>query len=303
MDNKVVIIGCGNVGMSYAYALLNQRSYVNKLYLIDLDENRVEGEVMDLNHCLAYAPSKISINVGHYEDCKDAKIVMIAAGANQKPGETRTDLIYKNSKIFKDIVNKVMATGFNGIFLVATNPLDVMTYLTFKYSGLPYNQVIGSGTSLDTARLQNIIGKKLCVSPKNVQAYVIGEHGDSEFIPWSNANISLQNIDLLYNREELDEIENEVKNAAYEIINRKGATYYGIGMALVRITNAILGNENYIIPVSTYDEKNDIYIGLPTIIGKDGARRRIRLKLNIDEQQKLQHSIDIIKENLRSIGE
>lgn len=303
MDNKVVIIGCGNVGMSYAYALLNQRSYVNKLYLIDLDENRVEGEVMDLNHCLAYAPSKISINVGHYEDCKDAKIVMIAAGANQKPGETRTDLIYKNSKIFKDIVNKVMATGFNGIFLVATNPLDVMTYLTFKYSGLPYNQVIGSGTSLDTARLQNIIGKKLCVSPKNVQAYVIGEHGDSEFIPWSNANISLQNIDLLYSHEELDEIENEVKNAAYEIINRKGATYYGIGMALVRITNAILGNENYIIPVSTYDEKNDIYIGLPTIIGKDGARRRIRLKLNIDEQQKLQHSIDIIKENLRSIGE
>ncbi len=303
MDNKVVIIGCGNVGMSYAYALLNQRSYVNKLYLIDLDENRVEGEVMDLNHCLAYAPSKISINVGHYEDCKDAKIVMIAAGANQKPGETRTDLIYKNSKIFKDIVNKVMATGFNGIFLVATNPLDVMTYLTFKYSGLPYNQVIGSGTSLDTARLQNIIGKKLCVSPKNVQAYVIGEHGDSEFIPWSNANISLQNIDLLYNQEELDEIENEVKNAAYEIINRKGATYYGIGMALVRITNAILGNENYIIPVSTYDEKNDIYIGLPTIIGKDGARRRIRLKLNIDEQRKLQHSIDIIKENLRSIGE
>ncbi len=303
MDNKVVIIGCGNVGMSYAYALLNQRSYVNKLYLIDLDENRVEGEVMDLNHCLAYAPSKISINVGHYEDCKDAKIVMIAAGANQKPGETRTDLIYKNSKIFKDIVNKVMATGFNGIFLVATNPLDVMTYLTFKYSGLPYNQVIGSGTSLDTARLQNIIGKKLCVSPKNVQAYVIGEHGDSEFIPWSNANISLQNIDLLYNHEELDEIENEVKNAAYEIINRKGATYYGIGMALVRITNAILGNENYIIPVSTYDEKNDIYIGLPTIIGKDDARRRIRLKLNIDEQRKLQHSIDIIKENLRSIGE
>ena len=196
-----------------------------------------------------------------------------------------------------------MATGFNGIFLVATNPLDVMTYLTFKYSGLPYNQVIGSGTSLDTARLQNIIGKKLCVSPKNVQAYVIGEHGDSEFIPWSNANISLQNIDLLYSHEELDEIENEVKNAAYEIINRKGATYYGIGMALVRITNAILGNENYIIPVSTYDEKNDIYIGLPTIIGKDGARRRIRLKLNIDEQQKLQHSIDIIKENLRSIGE
>lgn len=303
MDNKVVIIGCGNVGMSYAYALLNQRSYVNKLYLIDLDERRVEGEVMDLNHCLAYAPSKISINVGHYEDCKDAKIVMIAAGANQKPGETRTDLIYKNSVIFKDIINKVMSSGFNGIFLVATNPLDVMTYLTYKYSGLPHNQVIGSGTSLDTARLQNIIGKKLCVSPKNVQAYVIGEHGDSEFIPWSNANISLQHIRDFFRQDELYDIEKEVRNAAYEIIERKGATYYGIGMALVRITNAILGNENLIIPISTYDEDNDVYVGLPAIIGKDGAKRRIKLILDEIEKQKLQHSIDTIKENIESIGD
>ena len=303
MDNKVVIIGCGNVGMSYAYALLNQRTYVNKLYLIDLDEKRVEGEVLDLNHCLAYAPSKISINVGHYEDCKDAKIVMIAAGANQKPGETRTDLIYKNSKIFKEIVTNVMKSGFNGIFLVATNPLDVMTYLTYKYSGLPSNQVIGSGTSLDTARLQNIIGKRMCVSPKNVQAYVIGEHGDSEFIPWSNANISLQNISEFFKSEELKEIENQVKNAAYEIINRKGATYYGIGMALVRITNAILGNENLIIPVSTYDEKNDVYVGLPAIIGKDGAKRRIRLELDNYEKVRLQRSINTIKENIESIGE
>lgn len=303
MNNKVVIIGCGNVGMSYAYALLNQRTYVNKLYLIDLDEKRVEGEVMDLNHCLAYAPSKISINVGHYEDCKDAKIVMIAAGANQKPGETRTDLIYKNSKIFKDIVDKVMASGFNGIFLVATNPLDIMTYLTYKYSGLPSNQVIGSGTSLDTARLQNIIGKKMCVSPKNVQAYVIGEHGDSEFIPWSNTNISLQHISDFFTDDELNEIEDEVKNAAYEIINRKGATYYGIGMALVRITNAILGNENLIIPVSTYVKRNNVYVGLPAIIGKDGASRRIKLRLTTEEMNKLQHSIDTIRENIKSIGE
>ena len=303
MNNKVVIIGCGNVGMSYAYALLNQRTYVNQLYLIDLDENRVEGEVMDLNHCLAYAPSKISINVGHYEDCKNATIVVIAAGANQKPGETRTDLINKNSKIFKDIIDNVMKSGFNGIFLVATNPLDVMTYLTYKYSGLPANQVIGSGTSLDTARLQNIIGKKICVSPKNVQAYVIGEHGDSEFIPWSNANISLQNINQFFVEEELKEIEDEVRNAAYEIINRKGATYYGIGMALVRITNAILGNENLIIPVSTYDDENDIYVGLPAIIGKYGAKRRIKLKLNMEENKKLQQSIDTIKDNIRSIGE
>ena len=200
MNNKVVIIGCGNVGMSYAYALLNQRTYVNKLMLIDLNRERVEGEVADLNHCLPYAPSKISINVGEYNDCKDARIVVIAAGANQKPGETRMDLIHKNAVIFKDIVSQVMSSGFNGIFLVATNPLDVMTYLTYKYSGLPASRVIGTGTSLDTARLQLIIGKKLCINPKNIQGYVIGEHGDSEFIPWSNANISLQNIKEFFSK-------------------------------------------------------------------------------------------------------
>ena len=301
MNNKVVIIGCGNVGMSYAYALINQRTYVNKLVLIDINKERIEGEVMDLNHCLPYAPSKISINVGDYQDCKDARIVVIAAGANQKPGETRTDLINKNAKIFKDIVSKVMDSGFNGIFLVATNPLDVMTYLTYKYSGLPAKQVIGTGTSLDTARVRLMIGKKLCISPKNIETYVIGEHGDSEFIPWSNANISLQNIKGFFKQKELNEIENDVRNAAYEIINRKGATYYGIGMCLVTITNAILGNENAIIPLSVYDKENDVYVGLPTILNKDGAERRVYLKLTEEEQKQLQNSINIIKDNIKSL--
>ena len=301
MNNKVVIIGCGNVGMAYAYALINQRTYVNKLILIDLNKERIEGEVADLNHCLPYAPSKISINVGDYKDCSDARIVVIAAGANQKPGETRMDLIHKNASIFKGIVDNVMASGFNGIFLVATNPLDVMTYLTYKYSGLPANQVIGSGTSLDTARLQLMIGKKLCINPKNIQAYVIGEHGDSEFIPWSNANISLQNIKEFFSEEELTNIENDVRNAAYEIINKKGATYYGIGMALVRITNAILGNENTIIALSVYDEKNDVYVGLPAIVNKDGAARRINLQLTPEESSKLQNTINIIKDNINNI--
>lgn len=303
MNNKVVIIGCGNVGMSYAYALINQRTYVNKLVLIDIDKERVEGEVMDLNHCLPYAPSKISINLGDYQDCKDARIVVIAAGANQKPGETRMDLIHKNAVIFKDIVSKVMASGFNGIFLVATNPLDIMTYLTYKYSGLPAKQIIGTGTSLDTARLRLIIGKKLCINPKNIEAYVIGKHGDSEFIPWSNANISLQNIKEFFNKEELTEIESNVRNAAYEIINKKGATYYGIGMCLVTITNAILGNENSIIALSVYDKENDVYVGLPAILNKDGAERRVYLNLTDEETQKLQNSINIIKENINSLEE
>lgn len=300
--NKVVIIGCGNVGMSYAYALLNQRTAVSELVLIDLDEKRIEGEVMDLNHCLAFAPSKIDIKVGSYEDCRDAAIVCIAAGANQNPGETRMDLIHKNSKIFKSIVTEVMKSGFNGIFLVATNPLDVMTYLTWKYSGLPANQIIGSGTSLDTSRLRYLVGDKLNVSPKNVHAYVIGEHGDSEFVPWSNANIGLQKITNFLNQEDLNKIYLEVKNAAYEIINRKGATYYGIGMCLVRITNAILGNENSIITVSTYDEDNDIFIGLPTVINRSGADKKIYVELTEEETKQLQNCVDVIKEAINNLN-
>lgn len=303
MKQKVVIIGCGNVGMSYAYALLNQKTAVNELVLIDLDQNRIEGEAMDLNHCLAFAPSKIDIKAGTYEDCKDAKIVCIAAGANQNPGETRMDLIRKNSSIFETIVKQVMDSGFNGIFLVATNPLDVMTYLTWKYSNLPARQIIGSGTTLDTARLRYLISEEIDVNPKNVHAYVIGEHGDSEFVPWSNANVGLQSINEYINNEKLQEIEADVRNAAYEIINRKGATYYGIGMCLVRITNAILGNENTIITVSTYDNENEIFIGMPSIINSNGVKDRINIELNNEEQNKLNKSINTIKEAIKSLDE
>lgn len=299
--NKVVIIGCGNVGMSYAYALLNQRTAVSELALIDLNQERIEGEVMDLNHCLAFAPSKINIKVGTYQDCKDASIVCIAAGANQNPGETRMDLITKNSKIFKNIIDQVMENGFQGIFLVATNPLDVMTYLTWKYSGLPTSQIIGSGTSLDTSRLRYLVGERLNINPKNIHAYVIGEHGDSEFVPWSNANIGLQNIHRFLDSETLENIRVQVKDAAYEIINRKGATYYGIGMCLVRITNAILGDENSIITVSSYDEKNDIYIGLPTIINRKGAAGKIAVELNEEETEKMQNCVNIIKEAIETL--
>ena len=301
MHNKVVIIGCGNVGMSYAYALLNQRTNVNELILIDLNKDRALGEAMDLNHCLAFAPSKIDIRCGDYTDCSDAKIVVIAAGANQNKGETRMDLIYKNSKIFKSIVGDVVKSGFKGIFLVATNPLDVMTYLTWKYSGFDYHRVLGSGTSLDTSRLRYLIGDKLGIGPKNIHAYVIGEHGDSEFVPWSNATVGLQNVGKFLSVEEKQEIADEVKNAAYKIIERKGATYYGIGMCLVSITNAILGDENRIITVSTYDKENDVFIGLPTIVNKRGAKGRVFVDLTEEESLQLQHSIDVIKEALEKI--
>lgn len=303
MNKKVIIIGCGNVGMSYAYALLNQRTHVNELYLIDLNKERVEGEVMDLNHCLAFSPSKMKIKVGEYTDCRDANLIVIAAGVNQKPGETRLELLKRNASIFKSIISEVMNNGFNGVFLIATNPVDIMTYLTQKFSGLPKEKVIGSGTTLDTARLRFLIADKINISPSNIHGYVIGEHGDSEFIPWSDVNIALQPITDFISVDDMNEITEEVKTAAYKIINAKGATYYGIGMCLVRITNAILGDENSVMVVSTYDKTNDIYIGLPSVINKNGAERKINVKLNGEETEKLINSISILKNAINELND
>lgn len=303
MKNKIVLVGCGNVGMSYAYALINQTTYVEEMVLIDINEEKIIGEVADLNHCLAYCPSKINIKVGNYDDCKDARIVVIAAGANQAPGETRMDLIHKNSKIFKSIIDPIMASGFNGIFVVATNPLDVMTYLTLKYSKLPINQVIGSGTTLDTARLRYMLSEKVNICPKNIEAYVIGEHGDSEFIPWSNASIGLSNINQFISQEEMASIEKDVRESAYEIIKRKGATYYGIGCALVRITNSILEDKKVILSVSSYDKNNDVCISTPAVIDASGVREKIFIPLNEEETKKLENSINVIKEAIKSIEE
>lgn len=303
MKNRVVLIGCGNVGMSYAYALLNQHTYVDELILIDLNKEKIEGEAMDLNHCLAYSPSKVSVRVGDYNDCREARIVVVAAGSNQEVGETRMDLIHKNSRIFQSIINSVMQSGFDGIFLVATNPLDVMTCLTLKYSNMPSNKIIGSGTTLDTARLRYLISDKIHVCPKDIQAYVIGEHGDSEFVAWSNANIALTSIDTFLSEPEKQQLEEEVRNAAYEIIQKKGATYYGIGMCLVRITSAILEDKNIILPVSSYDKENHICISTPAIVNRNGVAEKIFIPLNEAETEKLKYSIQVIQEAINMIGE
>lgn len=301
MKNRVVLIGCGNVGMSYAYALLNQQTYVDELVLIDVNKERIEGEAMDLNHCLAYSPSRVNVRVGEYYDCKDARIVVIAAGAKQEVGETRMDLIHKNSRIFKSIIEPVMESGFNGIFLVATNPLDVMTYLTLKYSGLPKNQVIGSGTTLDTARLRYLISERINICPKDIQAFVIGEHGDSEFVSWSNATVALTSIDDFLDKETQEKIEEEVRNSAYEIINKKGATYYGIGMCLVRITSAILEDKSIILSVSSYDDNNDVCISTPAIVNAKGVEKKIFIPLNEEETKKIENSIKIIKNAIKTL--
>ena len=301
MNNKIVLIGCGNVGMAYAYSLLNQNTYVSELVLIDVNQDKAIGEAMDLNHCKQFASTKIKVSVGSYEDCRDARIVVIAAGANQAPGETRMDLINKNSKIFKSIVDNVMQNSFNGIFIVATNPLDVMTFLTLKYSGLPANRVLGSGTTLETARLKYLLSEKVGISTDNIEAYVIGEHGDSEFIPWSNANIAHKNIKEFLSEEQMNNIEFEVRNSAYEIIKKKGATAYGIGVCLTKITNAILNDENIVLTVSSYDQNHNICISTPAIVNKTGVREKLFIPLIKEEQEKLINSINIIKDAINNI--
>ena len=294
--NKIVIIGCGNVGMSYAYALVNQKCNVDELVLVDINEDKAIGEAADLNHSIPYSPNNLTIKAGDYSDCKDASIVMIAAGANQDVGETRLDLIHKNTKIFKSIIDNALASGFNNIFLIATNPVDAMSYITYKNSNLPASKIIGTGTSLDTARLRYILSRRFEIMPQNVHAYVLGEHGDSEFVAWSSAMIGSVKIDSLLSKKEKEEISDSVRNSAYEIIKKKGNTSYGIGMCLVRITNAILNDENAIITVSAFDK--DVYISSPCIINKKGIKRRLKIELTDQEQELYNKSKEVIRNSL-----
>ncbi len=312
VKNKVVIVGTGFVGMSYAYALVNQGA-VEELVLIDIDKDKAEGEAMDLNHGLAFAPRKMNIYAGDYNDCSDAGLVVITAGVSQKNGETRIDLLKRNAGIMKVVVKNVMSSGFDGILLVASNPVDILAYVAWKESGLPKSRVIGSGTSLDTARLRYEISSYVNIDPRNIHAYILGEHGDSEFVVWSNANIGSKPIfDVINSMDEiefenLDHIYQDVRDAAYEIIKRKKSTYYGIGMALVRITSAIFNNENSIMPISVlndgvYDCEDDVYIGLPSVLNRDGVHHVIHFALSPKEKDKLRNSANILKDNLNKIG-
>ena len=303
---KIVLVGTGFVGMSMAYSMLN-RGGIEELVLIDIDKEKTIGEEMDLSHGLPFAPQKMVIKAGDYDECKDAEIVVITAGVAQKQGgQTRLELAQVNTKIIKDITKNIMASGFNGVIIVASNPVDLMAYVVYKVSGLPKNKVIGSGTVLDTARLRYMIADYLKVSSKNVHAYIMGEHGDSSFVPWKHAYVGCKSIiDIMkdgnHPMEDLDKIHKNVVNAAYEIIERKKATYYGIGMSLNRLVRAILDNENSVLTVSTYLEngkygQDDVYIGVPAIINENGVRELLELDLNKEEQEKLDNSCKIIKQ-------
>lgn len=301
MQNKVVVIGTGNVGMSYAYALVNQQAFVNELVLIDKNIADAEGEALDLEDALPFAPASLKIRRGTYKDCKDAALIAITAGANQAPGETRMDLTQKNAAVVKSIVEQVMESGFDGVFLVVTNPVDVMTYLTWQTSKLPKHKVVGSGTVLDTARLRYALGQKLKTNPKNIHAYVVGEHGDSEFVAWSSANYSLQKVTEVLGRDDQVKIESDIKNTAYKIIDKKGATHYGIGMCMAYITKAILGDENAILPVSNFNDHAGIFIGMPAKVGRTGVKERLPIELSRGEQKQFSASIDVIKKAVKMV--
>lgn len=305
---KVVLIGTGMVGMSFAYALVNQGGICNELVLIDVNKERAMGEAMDLNHGLAFGKSNMKIFAGEYSDCKDADIVVIAAGVAQKEGETRLNLLQRNSEVFRSIITPVVKSGFDGIFLVATNPVDIMTRVTYELSRFGASRVIGTGTSLDTARLRYLLGDYFMVDPKNIHAYVIGEHGDSEFVPISQMMLATKHVSEIledernnYCLDDMQKIEEQVRTAAYKIIEAKRATYYGIGMAITRIVKAILGDENSVVTVSAklcgeYGSKN-VFIGVPCIIGRNGVKEILELSLTDDEMEKFRNSAAVLEES------
>ena len=303
---KVMLVGDGAVGSSYAYAMALQ-GIAEEFGIIDVVKERTEGDALDLLDATGYTYPK-KIYSAEYSDCKDADLVVITAGAPQKQGETRLDLVNKNLRILSTIVKPVVDSGFQGIFLVAANPVDILTYATWKFSGFPKERVLGSGTSLDTARLRVAMADLTGIKdPRSMHAYIMGEHGDSEFAAYSSASIgSLPFLDWAkehdVSKETLDKIEDDVRNKAYEIINKKGATFYGVAAALARISKAILRDEDTVLPVSAYMDGqygiNDVYIGTPAVVCADGIKQVIEVPLNEEEQTKMTESAKTLKKVL-----
>lgn len=303
---KVILIGDGAVGSSYAFALVTQ-NIAQEVGIIDINTKKTEGDALDLTDALAWTSPK-RIYAANYDDCHDADLVVITAGAPQKPGETRLDLVHKNLKINREVVTSVVASGFDGIFLVAANPVDILTYSTWKFSGFPKERVLGSGTSLDSARFRQKIAEMVGVDARNVHAYILGEHGDSEFPVWSHANVGgLQIYEWVKSNPDVDEeamvnLFFSVRDAAYTIIDKKGATFYGIAVALARITRAILNDENAIFPVSAYLDdqygQSDIYIGAPAVVNAKGVKTVIEIPLSDSEQDRMNASAKELKKVL-----
>jgi len=299
---KIVVIGVGAVGSTTAYTLL-LRQRMDELVLIDANKEKAIGDALDMNHGLAFL-GKAKVWAGSYEDCADADIIIITAGVAQKPGESRVDLLKRNIAIFESITEQVLKFNKDGILLIASNPVDVMSYFTWKKSGWSSQRVIGSGTLLDTARFRYLIGEKLAIDPRSVHAHIIGEHGDSELPVWSHTNVAGSEIEL--SEEDRNHIFHNTRDAAYRIIEAKGATYYAIALALDRICTAILKNEASVLNVSTllknYHGIDDVYLGVPSIVDRSGVREVLQFNVKQNEQELLRKSANKIKELIRSIS-
>jgi L-lactate dehydrogenase len=309
---RVAIVGAGNVGSTFAYALLLS-GLAAEIVLIDANRSRAEGEAMDLNHAVPFThPTRLW--AGDYADCAGASVTVIAAGANQRPGETRLDLVQKNAAIFREIVPAVTRHNPDGILLVATNPVDALTYASVKLSGLPKERVIGSGTILDTARFRYLLSRHFQVDARSVHAFIVGEHGDSEVPVWSLANIAGMQLDAFCaaNGLPLDaaarrHIFEQTRDAAYQIIERKGATYYAVAAGLMRIVEAILRDQGTLLSVSSLIDdgafgEGDVCLSLPTIVGRGGAERVLRLTLSPSEAEALNRSADVLRATIRQLA-
>lgn len=298
---RIAVIGTGAVGSTTAYTLL-LRQRMSELVLIDANLEKAQGDALDMNHGMPFAGGT-KVWAGDYADCKEADIIIIAAGSAQRPGETRLDLLKRNIEIFDHIIENVTRHNQDGILLVATNPVDIMSYFSWKKSGWPSHRVIGSGTLLDSARFRYLIGQKLRMDPRSVHAHIIGEHGDTELPVWSRANIAGMNLELT--EAEKEELFLNTRDAAYKIIEAKGATYYAIALALDRICAAIMHNESSLLNVSTllkdYHGISDVYLGVPCVVNRSGVREVMELSLTEQELQLLKRSADTLKERINNI--
>ena len=297
--NSIVIIGCGNVGLAYLKNLC-QSDMTLDISLIDIDEEKLEGEILDLEHSLVYRNSNINIKLGNYSDCDNADIVVITAGIPQSTKDRMSDL-EKANEIVVDITNKLRETSFNGIVLVACNPLDVITELIAHYTDYSYNKVIGTGTMLDTARLKSLISKKIKVKPSDINAYVLGEHGNSQFVAWSNANIGLENLSQYLSLDDKEELEDETRHMGGVIVKHKGYTSDGVASCLLELTLCILNDLKKVYPISNYNTTYNVYIYTPCVIGKKGIEKAINIKLTEEEEEKLESSAEVISEALEKI--
>lgn len=298
---KVVVIGVGAVGSTTAYTLL-LRERADELVLIDANKNKAVGDAIDMNHGLPFL-GKTKVWAGDYEDCRGANIVIITAGAAQKPGESRIDLLKRNVGIFESIITEVLKYNDDGILLIASNPVDIMSYFSWKKSAWPVRRVIGSGTLLDSARFRYLIGEELNIDPRSVHAHIVGEHGDSELPLWSLANVAGTPIELSDERKE--QLFASTRDAAYAIIDAKGATYYAIALALDRICTAILRDEGAVLNVSTllqdYYGVSDVFLGVPCIVDRHGVRETLKLDISAEERTLLRRSADKLKTLIQSI--